>query len=99
MKQTLREFVMNGPDKKRLAAAKKNIIGGFALQLDSNRKIIDQVAAIGFYGIPLDYLDTYIDRVKAVTYKQVKDAFQRRVHPDKLLTVIVGGQSEKTAAR
>jgi zinc protease len=99
MKQTLADFVANGPDKKRLEAAKKNIIGGFALKLDSNKKIINHVASIGFYNLPLDYLDTYIDEIKAVTYAQVKDAFQRRVHPDKLLTVIVGGQNEKTAQR
>ena len=99
MKKTLADFVENGPDEKRLESAKKNLIGGFALKLDSNKKIINNVASMAFYGIPLDYLDTYIAKVKEVSLEQIKDAFKRRVHPDKLLTVIVGGQSEQTAAQ
>jgi len=99
MRKTLSDFVANGPSKKQLKAAKSNITGGFALKMDSNKKILENVSSIAFYGLPLDYLDTYIDKVKAVSLEQVKDAFQRRVHPDKLLTVIVGGQSEQTAAK
>ena len=46
---------------------------------------------IGFYGLPLDYLETFNDKVMAVTREQIRDAFQRRVHPDAMATVIVGG--------
>ena len=99
MRKTLSDFVANGPSKKQLGAAKSNITGGFALKMDSNKKILENVSSIAFYNLPLDYLDTYIDKVKAVSLEQVKDAFQRRVHPDKLLTVIVGGQSEQTPAQ
>jgi zinc protease len=46
---------------------------------------------IGFYGLPLDYLETFNDKVMAVSREQIRDAFQRRVHPDVMATVIVGG--------
>jgi zinc protease len=75
-----------------LKRSKQNITGGFALRIDSNKKIVEYVAMIGFYGLPLDYLDTFNDKVEAVTAKQIRDAFRRRVDPDKLVTVIVGGQ-------
>ena len=52
----------------------------------------DYLAVIGFYNLPLDYLDTFIARINAVTLQQVKDAFKRRVDPGKLVTVIVGKQ-------
>jgi zinc protease len=89
---TLRRYIKEGPSKKELKRSKQNITGGFALRIDSNKKIVEYVAMIGFYGLPLDYLDTFNDKVEAVTAKQIRDAFRRRVDPDKLVTVIVGGQ-------
>jgi len=29
-----------------------------------------------------------------VTIEQIKDAFSRRVHPDKMVTILVGGEAE-----
>ena len=91
MRETLEKFVVDGPTEKELEAAKKNLTGGFPLRLDSNSKIADNLAVIGFYDLPLDYLDTYISRVEAVTATQVHEAFLRRIHPSRMVTVIVGG--------
>jgi zinc protease len=93
MRDTLKTYVEKGPTEKELVAAKKNITGGFALRIDSNSKILDYLVVIGFYGLPLDYLEVFNDRVMAVTREQIVDAFQRRVLPDTLSTVIVGGDS------
>src|SRR5690554_4202949 len=76
MKQTLETFVDQGPTAEQLTAAKQNITGGFALRLDSNRKIADYLAMIGFYHLPLDHLETFNDRVNAVTVEQIKAAFK-----------------------
>jgi zinc protease len=91
LRDVLHDFIAKGPTDEELTAAKKNITGGFALRLDSNGKIVENLAAIGFYNLPLDYLDTYNQRVEAVTAKQIRDAFQRRVHPEDMVTVMVGG--------
>jgi zinc protease len=97
MQKTLRDFINAGPTPKELEASKKNITGGFAMRLDSNQKLIDQVASIAFYGLPLDYLDTFIGKVEAVTPQQIQTAFKVRIAPDKLQTVLVGadGPHEK----
>ncbi len=92
MINTLSDFVNNGPSEEELTAAKKNITGGFALRLDTNRKISQYVSMIGFYQLPLDYLDTFQDRVNAVTVESIKNAFSRRIQPAKLQIVTVGGQ-------
>ena len=92
LRDTLDKFVKDGPTAKELEASKKNITGGFALRVDSNKKITDYLALIGFYNLPLDYLDTFIARMNAVTLQQVKDAFKRRIETGKLVTVIVGKQ-------
>ena len=91
VRATLREFVADGPTQAELEAAQQNIIGGFALRVDSNRKILDYLAVIGFYGLPLDWLEQFPQRVSAVTVEQVRDAFRRRIDPERLATVVVGG--------
>lgn len=91
MAQVLADFRDKGPDAKELEAAKLNITGGFPLRVASNGKIADYLALIGFYNLPLDYLETFTEKVNAVTAEQIRDAFQRRVTPDRMITVIVGG--------
>jgi zinc protease len=87
---TLREFVAGGPTEQELQAARQNIVGGFPLRMDSNRKIHDYLALIGFYRLPLTYLDDFVRNVEQVTVAAVHDAFRRRVDPDRMVTVVVG---------
>jgi len=82
-------FLKEGPSADELAAAKANLTGSFPLRLDSNKKILDNVAVIGFYGLPLDWLDRYQANVQAVTVDDIKQAFSRRVRPADLMTVTV----------
>jgi zinc protease len=98
LRKTLTDFVSNGPTERELALAKKNIIGGFPLRIDSNRKIHDYIGFIGFYRLPLTYLDDFVKNVERVTAEDVRRAFQRKVPLDKLTTVIVGQSTEKSAA-
>jgi zinc protease len=88
-REVLERFLAEGPSEEELAAAKANLTGSFPLRLDSNRKILDNVATIGFYGLPLDYLDRYRERVDAVTTAEVKAAFARHVQPKALRIVTV----------
>ncbi|NOZ10562.1 MAG: insulinase family protein [Gammaproteobacteria bacterium] len=90
--RVVKEFVESGPSAKEMDAAKKNLSGGFPLRIDSNQKIAEYLALIGFYGLPLSYLDDFVANVEAVTVEQVRDAFRRRLHPESMLTVIVGGK-------
>ncbi len=95
----LRRFVADGPTEAELAAAKENIIGGFPLRIDSNADIVEYLAMIGFYRLPLDYLQTFPQRVRAVTRAAVRDAFRRRVDPQRLVTVVVGGGAGEGRSR
>ncbi len=96
--QTLARFTEQGPTAAELKAAKQNITGGFPLRIASNGKIVQYLASIGFYGLPLDYLDRFNERVEAVTAEQIREAFQRRVHPAQFAVVIVGPQNGNSAA-
>lgn len=90
VRETLARFLRDGPTEAELAAAKANLVGGFALRIDSNRKILDNLAVIGFYRLPLDYLDRWTARVEQVTLDEVRAAFARHVRADALVTVVVG---------
>ncbi|MDP8566806.1 M16 family metallopeptidase [Methylophilus aquaticus] len=89
---TVRQFVEKGVTAQELQAAKDNLIGGFPLRIDSNNKILEYLNVIGFYKLPLDYLDSFNDNVRKVTAQQIHDAFQRRVQPENFVTVIVGAE-------
>ena len=82
-------FLTEGPSDEELEAAKANLTGSFPLRLDSNKKLLDNVSAIGFYGLPLDYLDQYQAKVRAVTADDIRRAFARYVRPADLITVTV----------
>jgi len=90
VRETLERFLRDGPTEAELAAARQNLVGGFALRIDSNRKILDNLAVIGWYGLPLDWLERWPDAVERVTVAQVRDAFARTVRADRLVTVVVG---------
>jgi zinc protease len=90
--QTVQQFVDQGVSEAELQAAKDNLIGGFPLRIDSNGKILEYLNLIGFYKLPLDYLDSFNDHVAQVTVQQVNDAFKRRIHPESFATVIVGAE-------
>jgi zinc protease len=91
----IKSYIKNGPTEDELVASKKNITGGYPLRIDSNGKILNYVVVIGYYKLPLDYLNTFNANVEAVTIDQIKDAFKRRVLPDKLVTVMVGASAEE----
>ena len=94
VRAVLDEFVAKGPTPAELKGAQDNLINGFGLRLDSNRKTLDYVAMLGFYGLAADWLDSYPKEVAAVTAEAVRDAFARRVRPEHLVTVVVGGDGD-----
>ncbi len=96
VRKTLRDFVSNGPTEQELLAAKQNIVGGFPMRIDSNRKIHGYLGFIGFYGLPISYLEDFIPNVERVTIADIKSAFARRIDPDKLVTVVVGADKDQT---
>lgn len=95
VRDTIAAFLRDGPTDSELKAAKDNLIGGFALRIDNNRKILENIAAIGFYQMPLDYLDTWTARVEKVTIADVRAAFARKLAMDKMVTVVVGSEPVK----
>ena len=91
-REVLARFVAEGPTEEELRAAKDNLVGGFALRIDSNKKLLGNVVNIATYGLPLDYLDGWTRRVEALTVADVKAAMARKLQPERMVTVVVGAQ-------
>jgi zinc protease len=88
----LDKYVTQGPGEDELQDSLKNITGGFPLRIDSNKKITEYLSVIGFYDLPLDYLNTFVGNINKQNTVKVKDALKRRIEPQKMLTVIVGAK-------
>ena len=91
-REVLAKYIAEGPSEKELRDAKDNLIGGFALRVDSNAKLLGNVSNIAWNGLPLDYLDHWTDRVEALSKDDVRKAMARMVQPDKEVTVVLGAK-------
>jgi zinc protease len=89
-REVVERFVADGPTAAELKAAKDNLVGGFALRIDSNRKLLDNVANIAWNNLPLDYLDTWTRHVERVSVSDIKAAFARKLQPSRMVVVTVG---------
>jgi zinc protease len=90
LREELANYLEQGPSDAELQASINNISGSFPLNLDSNSKLLGYIAMIGFYDLPLDYLQSFVARVEAVSADEAHAAMQQRIHPDRLVTVVVG---------
>ncbi len=88
--QTLNDFLKNGPTAQEVQEAKAHLMSGFVMNLDGNQKILDLITMIGAYDLPLDYLDTWTDKIQSVTVDDVRAAFNRKLSAEKMTTVVVG---------
>jgi zinc protease len=92
-RDVLARFVREGPSDAELKAAKDFLVNGFALRIDSNAKLLDNLANIAWHGLPLDYLDTWTKQVEKVSAADIRAAFARKLQPDRMVTVVVGGKA------
>ena len=90
LRAELQRFVADGPTAQELQAAKDNLIGGFALRIDTNRKLLDNVANIAWNDLPLDYLATWTAQVQRVSAADIRQAFARTLQPQSMATVVLG---------
>jgi zinc protease len=49
---------------------------------------------IGFYRLPLDYLDKFISRIEAIKLEDIRKAFRDRINSERMITVTVGGEAK-----
>ncbi|MDG2088454.1 MAG: pitrilysin family protein [Arenicellaceae bacterium] len=91
VRDVLGEFVENGPSEEQVQNAVKHLAGSFPLSTDSNSKVGRILMAIAYYGLPVDYLQTYIAELEAVDLKRVNQVVKQHMRPEDLIQVVLGG--------
>lgn len=76
--------------EEELSDAKQYLIGSFPLRLDTNRRMASFLAQVEYFGLGLDYPERYPEYIRRVSREDVLRVAQKYLHPDKLITVIVG---------
>jgi zinc protease len=89
-------LAMTPPDADELAARKATLSGNFGFRLETTRGLLGEVADLALYGLPLDDLARYLERVQAVSADQVRDF--AKAHLGRAGTrVIVAGDAKQFA--
>ena len=76
-----------------LAAAKAYLTGSFPLTIETPDSIALQVLNVMFYGLPLEQLQTFRDRVNRVTVDDIERVARFYLKPDAVSVVLVGNAS------
>ena len=88
--ESLDRFISEGPTEAELIRTKRQINGEFPLSTANNAAIVAQLGAIGFYGLPLNHLQLFLDQVQALTTEDIQQAFARHFDPQQRLVITVG---------
>jgi zinc protease len=76
--------------EQELGDAKDFLTGSFPLRLDTNRKVANFLAQVEYFQLGLDYPERYPDLIRRITRDDVARVARQHLHPEKLITVIVG---------
>lgn len=94
MSSSIAQFIADGPTQSELDAAKANLINGYPLRIDNNRKLLDNVSSIAWNNLPLDTMEVWTKQVEAVSLEQVKAAFQKYLAMDRMKIVVLGAKNQ-----
>src|SRR4029079_19195959 len=79
--------------ENELASAKAYMTGSFPLTIETPDSIAAQVLNVVFYGLPLAQLQTFRDRVNAVTVDDIERVARFYLKPSAVSVVLVGNAS------
>lgn len=90
--EVLNNYVENGPTQEELTLSKQGIISGFPLRIDSNRDVLGYLSLIGYYDLPLTYLQDFTRNIEKVTLQDIKQAFSKHISTKSFVTIVVGSE-------
>ena len=96
-RQITADFINKGITAQELQTAKQSLIGSFPMRIMTNNNLVNYLTVIGFYHLPLDYLNTFTSRIDAMTLNQVNSAVKQRLNPATFVTVTVGAMTKPSA--
>jgi zinc protease len=95
VRQIVRDYLAEGPTQKELDDAKRELAGSFPLTTASNADIVGQLGAMGFYDLPLTYLQDFMNQAQALSVEQVRAAMAKHLSADDFVVVTAGPTVEQ----
>ncbi len=77
-------------EDEELELAKDTYINQFIFKFTSSASIVGQMVGIEYEGLPLNYLETYVDSIKVVTKEDVLRVAKEYLHPDEIKLLVIG---------
>ena len=90
MRDVIGSMATDPPAASDVKLAQDNEVNSFVFRFESASQIVGQQLGYALEGLPANWFDLYLRGIQAVTPAQVKDVTAKHLHPDKLVTVIVG---------
>jgi predicted Zn-dependent peptidase len=82
------------PTEAEMQGIKNYLIGIYVLQNSSRTGVIGQLETMNYNELDKSYLDTYVQKINAVTAQDVSDMVKKYLVPDKMTIVVVGDKSK-----
>ena len=82
--------------ERELSDAKAYLTGSFPLTIETPNAIALQILNVLFYGLPIDELQSFRERVNAITVDDIQRVARQYLKPDRLSVVLVGNAAAFT---
>ncbi len=89
-----RTFCNLGITPEELERAKRFAIGNMAFQLEGITNIVEKTLWLRFYHRTNEYIETFDEMIRAVSFESVNETVRKCLDPEKLIVVAVGNGSE-----
>ncbi len=93
MRQIVGSMATEPVTAKDVKLAQDNRVNSFVFQFENAGQIVSQQLSYAVNGLPPNWFEVYLQGIQRVTPEQVTDVAQRYLHPERLVTVVVGKPS------
>lgn len=94
LREEVNGIIANPPTSEEMKRAKEVIFNSFIFNYTSRGQILNQQMIYAYYGMPLDFLDTYLANIDKVTASDVTRVAKKCVHPDTMTLLVVGKKTD-----
>ncbi|MCP4200851.1 MAG: insulinase family protein [bacterium] len=88
--EELEGMISNPATEEELARAKDTILNSFIFNYASKGQVLEQQMLYDYYGLPVDFLETYRSNIEKVSVADVARVAEAHLHPDKATLLVVG---------
>lgn len=79
--------------EQEITDAKNSVVYAYPARFETTGSLLGQQVSIQRYGLPVDWVETYVDKVRAVATDDANEVFRSRIDPDHMIWLVVGDRA------